>query len=207
MKRFLIVAALLAGCVGDVGEGKVKADVQDVPAEQAAEGAKAEATRLAIDPARSSLEALGAKITATHPIVFHTWSGNVALEGEQVQAVEFEVDVASLKSDSEKLDGHLVKEDFFFVAQYPKATFTSASVTPGSAVEGMTHTVAGDLTIRGKTKRVTFPAKITVGADTVAAETEFTVDRQDFEITYPGKPDDLVQDTVVLKIAMVAPRA
>ena len=33
------------------------------------------------------------------------------------------------------------------------------------------------------------------------------IDRQDFEITYPGKPDDLIQDNVVLTLSFVAPRS
>ena len=41
----------------------------------------------------------------------------------------------------------------------------------------------------------------------VTAKTEFVVNRQDFEVTYPGKPDDLVQDNVVLQVAFVAARA
>lgn len=198
----LLVAA---GCVGDVGEGKVKADVQDVPTE-AAPRAGAEGTELAIDASKSKLSALGAKITAKHPIVFHRWSGSVHVDGDTVNAVAFEVDVASLESDNKRLDAHLMKEDFLHTEVYPKATFASTAVVAGSDADGATHTVTGDLTIRGATKRVTFPAKITVGADAVAAEAEFTIDRQDFKVTYPGSKDDLVQDNVVMTIAFVAPR-
>src|SRR5690606_17731131 len=63
MKRFLIVAAFLAGCVGDVGEGKVKAEVQDVPVAEQAKGAEAApaTAQLDVDRAQSKIEALGAK--------------------------------------------------------------------------------------------------------------------------------------------------
>ena len=70
-----------------------------------------------------------------------------------------------------------------------------------------THTVTGDLVIHGMTKRVTFPATITVGADTVTAKTEFVVDRRDFGVIYAGKADDLVQDNVVLQVDLVAPKS
>ena len=66
--------------------------------------------------------------------------------------------------------------------------------------------VTGDLTIRGKTKRVSFPAKLGVGETEVSATTEFVIDRQDFDVAYPGRPDDLIQDNVLLQVDFVAPR-
>ena len=71
---------------------------------------------------------------------------------------------------------------------------------------GSTHSVTGNLTIRGKTKAVTFPAKIKVDAKGVEANAEFVINRKDFDVAYPGKPDDLIQDNVVLTIHAVAPR-
>lgn len=209
MKRFLIVAAFLAGCVGDVGEGKVKAEVQDVPVAEQAKGAEAApaTAQLDVDRAQSKIEALGAKITAKHPIVFHEWSGKAAMNGDALAAVEFEVQMASLESDDPRLTGHLKNEDFFHVEQFPTATFKSASIEAKAGENGATHVVTGDLTIRGNTKRVTFPAKVAVAADKVTASTEFTIDRKDFGVVYPGKPDDLVQDNVVLTIQLVAPRS
>ena len=53
----------------------------------------------------------------------------------------------------------------------------------------------------------TFPAKLEVAPDSVKASTEFVINRQDFAITYPGRPDDLVQDNVVLTLSFVAPRS
>jgi len=208
MKRVMIVAAFLAGCVGDVGEGKVKAEVQDVPAAEQAKPAEAAptTTQIDVDRAQSKIEALGAKITAKHPIVFHEWKGQVSLAGDQVAGVEFEVQMASLESDDERLTAHLKNEDFFHVEQFPTATFRSVSIEPKPGENGVTHMVGGDLTIRGNTKRVLFPAKIEVAADEVAASTEFTIDRKDFGVVYPGRPDDLVQDNVVLTISLVAPR-
>lgn len=201
---WLPLCALLVACVGDVGEGKVEATVQDPPANEAATGAQA-GTRLAVDVKQSKVSALGAKITATHPIDFHEWSGAVSLDGDKLTGVEFEVSVASLESDHPRLTDHLKAEDFLHVEKFPKATFKSSAITAASG-EGATHSVTGDLTIRGKTKRLTFPATIEIGEDAVRARTEFTINRQDFEVRYPGKPDDLVQDNVVLTINLVAPR-
>jgi len=53
---------------------------------------------------------------------------------------------------------------------------------------------------------VSFPATVTVAADSVTAQTEFVVNRKDFGIVYPGMPDDLIQDNVLMKISFVAKR-
>lgn len=222
MSRLLIGVVFLAACAQSPGEGKPKAEVSDVPAaEQPAATAMAvsgaaeaglpvpkidAATVLDVDRSQSKLGALGAKITAQHPIVFHKYDGKVGIDGDRVTAVAFAADVASLESDHPKLTQHLKAEDFLDVGRFPHATFASTEVKEGAATEGATHTVTGDLTIRGQTKRVTFPAAVQVGADRVTATSEFVIDRQDFGVTYPGKPDDLVKDEVLMQIAFVAPR-
>lgn len=202
-----LALVLTSACVADVGKGKVKADVQDVPTETTQKTDTADATTHAVDVSQSSIKALGAKITATHPIVFHTFEGSVKVAGDKLVGVSFSTDMATLEADHPKLTAHLKDKDFLDVATYPKATFESVAVEEGSKEAGeWTHTVSGDMTIHGQTKRITFPAKVAVGADKVSASTEFVLDRKDFGVTYPGKPDDLVQDNVRMNIDFVAPR-
>ncbi len=199
----LALGLTLTACVDDVGEGKEVAEVQEPVAEPVKEENAAPVTKLAIDPAVSSLKALGAKVTA----VFPDFSGEVALQGDELASVSFEVQTATLQTEPEKLQIHLTEEDFLFSEKYPTATFTSTAIKAGSDAEGMTHSITGNLNIRGKVKSLTFPAKVEVTADAVAANTEFVIDRQDFEITYEGRADNLVQDNVVLTIEFSAPRA
>jgi len=195
---------VLIGCVADVGSGKVAAEVSE-PAvtEPVPEASNGEV--LPIDTSASTLKALSAKVTATHPIVFHEWSGHAMVDGANLVDLEFSIEMASLESNHPKLTQHLLNEDFFWVEKYPHATFDAQEIKAGGEGEGITHTVTGDLTIRGKTKRVSFPATIVVDAGGVKANTEFTIDRQDFEVSYVGRADDLVQDKVVLTIELIAP--
>ena len=210
---YTMILLFIFACVDDVGKDKIAATVEAVPAAPAGPAAAVEAVaaptgagkELRIDKARSKIGALGAKITAKHPIEFHDFTGSVTLAGDAPIAVKFEVQIATLTSDQEKLTEHLKKEDFFHAEKFPTASFVSTGITAGGT--GGTHTVAGDLTIRGQTMRVTFPATIQVGASEVSANTEFVVNRQDFGVIYPGKADDLVQDNVVLTVKLVAPRA
>ncbi len=206
-----VLLLTIAACVEDVGKDKVAATVEDAPAEATkTEAAPVAGTPLVVDPAKSSIRAVGAKVTAEHPIDFKTFKGTVTVDGETVTAVEFAVEMASLEADHPKLTGHLKNEDFFHVEKFPKATFASTAVKAGAEADatakGFTHTVSGDLTLHGQTKRITFPATIEVGSAEVSAKTEFVLNRQDFGVTYPGRPDDLVQDNVRMTIAFVAPR-
>jgi polyisoprenoid-binding protein YceI len=164
------------------------------------------ATILQVDKAQSKVGALGAKITATHPVDFHEFAGNVGMDGDKVTGVAFAAKIASLESDHPKLTEHLKGEDFLWAERFPLATFASTAITPGGE-GGHTHTITGDLSIRGKTVAVKFPATIEVAPNQVSAKTEFVINRKDFDVVYPGKPDDLVQDNVVMKINLVAARA
>ena len=52
--------------------------------------------------------------------------------------------------------------------------------------EGATHTVTGNLKIRGVEKSVTFPAKITIGKDSIKTTADFKINRKDWGINYAG---------------------
>lgn len=213
---FCALPLLLAACVEDVGTGKTAATVNEpAPAPEAAAPAAPAApeggtpaapvgTAIAIDAARSKIHAVGAKITKKHDIDFDRWTGELRVDGGAVVGLSITVEMASLRADAEKLTGHLQSEDFFHVASFPTATFTSTAVTAAAGADGSTHTVTGDLTLRGTTKSVSFPATIAAADGTISAKTEFTINRQDWGISYPGKPDDLIQDNVVLTVELVA---
>jgi polyisoprenoid-binding protein YceI len=89
------------------------------------------------------------------------------------------------------------------VEKYPKATFTSTSIKPGGE-NGATHTVTGNLDLHGVTRSITFPAKISPSADAVDVDAEFVIKRKDFGIVYPGMPDDLIKDDVLIKLKLHA---
>lgn len=208
---FMVVAAGL-GLVGlgceDPAANKPKATVSSATPSGTANAATAPGGEaLSIDAKGSSIGFVGSKVTGSHPGTFPTFSGSVKLAGDKAEggSVSIEIDVASVKSDDEKLDGHLKGPDFFDVAKFPKATFASTEIKAGGD-KGATHTVTGNLTLHGVTKSVTFPATITVTGDAVSATSEFSINRKDFGIAYAGKADDLIRDDVVLKLSLKAPR-
>ena len=162
---------------------------------------------LTLAPETSTVAFVGSKVTKSHPGGFKSFTGTIAFDPAtpEKSQIKVDIDTSSLFADEEKLTGHLKSPDFFDVATYPKANFTSTEIKAGGE-NGATHTITGNLELHGVTKSVTFPATVTLGADTVAAKAEFAINRKDWKIVYPGMPDDLIRDEVVIKLDVKAPR-
>jgi polyisoprenoid-binding protein YceI len=194
---------IAAGCNNNPVENKSIAKV-----EQAVKVSEPPADALvsyAFSQSGSQFSFVGAKVTGKHAGAFGKFSGQIALVGNDAtkSSVKAEVDVASLSTDQEKLNGHLKSSDFFDVAKFPKAIFQSTKIERGGEA-GATHTVTGNLELHGVTKSIRFPAAITVTSDSVSVKSEFGINRKDFGIVYPGKPDDLIKDDVLIRLNLVA---
>lgn len=205
----LFVTGLLAvGCKNpgaEVAPAKVE-PAPDSKAEAAPSGDpdKATAGSLAINPSNSKIGFVGAKVTASHVGGFTDFSGKVDV-GDPIEAstIDLTIQTASLFADKEKLTKHLKSPDFFDVGKFPTATFRSTEIEK----DGAGHTISGDLTLHGVTKRISFPATISATDSEVSANAEFSINRQDFGIAYPGMPDDLIRDLVVIKLSLNLPRS
>jgi polyisoprenoid-binding protein YceI len=173
------------------------------PAQPAATGVET----LQADAAASSIGFTGSKVTGSHDGTFARFTATVTLHGGKAEgsSVSVDIDMGSLAIEPERLRGHLLSPDLFDAAQFPRATFASSAIVPATT-PGATHTVTGNLTLHGVTKSISFPATIRVNADSVEARAEFTLNRRDFGIVYPGMPDDLIRDEVPLRLALRAPR-
>lgn len=218
--RFAVPCALLfalAGCedpAADKPKATVSSAAPSAAAPTAAKPAEAKpaATKtgdaLAIDVAGSTVGFIGSKVTGKHEGKFEKFTGTVSLGADgkpEGGSVTVEIDMDSVKTDQEKLDGHLKAADFFDVGKFPKAKFTSSEVKAGGD-KGASHTITGELDLHGVKKTISFPATITVADDAVTATTEFAINRKDFGIAYEGKKDDLIRDDVVIKLNVKAPR-
>ncbi|MBM4358562.1 MAG: YceI family protein [Deltaproteobacteria bacterium] len=204
----LLLAPLLftlTACDNDPAKGKAQATVA---AATSAAPVAAGAAKLAFSNDGSKVEYVGAKITGKHAGGFGSFKGTVSLvDGNPEKSqVTVEIETASLTSDSDMLTGHLKGADFFDVAKFPKATFTSTAIKAGGS-GGATHTITGNLELHGVSKSVSFPATVRVGADSADVDAEFAINRKDFGIVYAGKPDDLIKDDVAIKLTVRAKKA
>lgn len=198
----LALLLLVSGCNTDPGKGKTQA-VAAAPVEApAAAPAATGAAKWQIKSDNSSIEFVGAKISDTHEGSFKDFSGQVeVVENDPTRSkVNLEIKIASLSIEPPKLAGHLLSPDFFEAEKFPTATFESTSIQK-TAKEGE-FTVIGNLTLRGVKKSISFPAQVKVGDAAVSANAEFSIQRKDFGIVYPGMPDDLIKESVLIRLKL-----
>ena len=202
----LTLCAFVLNCNNDPGKGKAQATVASATAAVTAPAAGA--VNYAFSNDGSKVEFVGAKITAKHEGSFGVFHGTIGLvDGDPSKStVSAEIDVASLTIEPAKLAGHLKSADFFDAQKFPKAKFASTAIQTGGA-NGATHTVTGNLELHGVTKSITFPAKVSVAGDQVSVDAEFAINRKDFSIVYPGAPDDLIKDDVLIKLSLHAKKS
>jgi len=187
-------------------------------AEKKAVGAGSEVKTSAykVDAGASTIKWVGKKVTGQHNGTIAIKEGDVRVAGDAVVGGNFVIDTTSITDldlDPEskaKLEGHLKSNDFFAVEQYPTANFEITGVQPMASGEN-THKVTGNLTIKGKTNALSFPAKISVTPEAVTAEaTGVAVDRTLFDIRYgsgkffKGLGDKVINDEFWLDIKLVA---
>lgn len=119
-------------------------------------------------------------------------------------SVKVTIPLASINSNVAKLDEHLQGADFFDVAQYPDATFTSTKVEKGAKAGALR--VTGDLTLHGVTKPVVLDVNVNKVADhpmwkapVVGFDATTTIKRTEFGIS---KYAPMVSDDIKIRITI-----
>ena len=172
-----------------------------------------------VDAANSTFGWHARKVTGEHFGIVKIAKGSIFRNKGVLNGGEFEMDMTSI-ADTDitsaeyraKLDGHLKSEAFFDVAKFPKATFKIKIWAPIAEAkpDGANYYVKGDLTIKGITKEISFPAKVNVGENTITASADFNIDRTDFGLKYnsakfdPGIGDKMVYDEFNVQINLIA---
>ena len=101
----------------------------------------------------------------------------------------------TIKADSvdtkiAKRDGHIRSADFFDTEKHPNITFKSTSIKSKGDKK---YEVTGDFTLRGVTKKITFPAtyrgQVTdpYGNTRIGFEAKVTIDRRDYGVAWSSK--------------------
>lgn len=202
----LAIVALVGACPkGDVAAGDPATTAPSAPL--TATPPTSAGVKYSFDDAGSKITWVGKKITGKHDGAFQKFKGAADVVAADLSkgSVAVVIDMNSITTDSPKLITHLKSDDFFSAAKFPHAKFTSTSVTPVPPGSGAaTHTVNGNLEIKGVTKPVTFPATIAVTDTTASLDGDMTINRQDFGVAYKGKPDDLIEDNVTIHLEIRA---
>jgi polyisoprenoid-binding protein YceI len=172
-----------------------------------------------VQPQLSKLGWEGKAVTHGHNGTAEFSSGEILVRGNQIVGGTVTVDMKTLKAtditDAEnnaKFMGHINSDDFFSTAKNPTATFKIKSVTPikGAAADANNVNITGDLTIKGITNTVTFPAKAGVKNGVAAASGVATINRTKYDIKYGSKSffegigDKAIYDDFTLSFNVIA---
>lgn len=163
-----------------------------------------------VDASKSSITWVGKKLTGSHNGTIDLQSGVLSFNGKKLAGGNFVIDMTTIKDadKSANLEKHLKADDFFGTDKFASSTFTIKKV----AGNGNTVNVTGDLTIKGITNSITFPATLvwnTDGSVTASAD-KVSVDRTKFGIKYKSKSifpdvgDKMINDEFELAIKLVA---
>lgn len=135
-------------------------------------------------------------------------SGAVLFENGQLKAGTFYfdmnvIDAEDMNGDAKGkkyLENHLKSDDFFDTGKYPTAVFKLTSIKPISG--NYNYRITGKLTIKNKTKTISFPAKITKKGDGYDFRSaQFTFDRHDFDMNYDTFEDMFISDDVEMNVS------
>jgi polyisoprenoid-binding protein YceI len=157
-------------------------------------------------------KALGKK----HNGVMGSTSGTILVdENRQLVGGEFTIDMSTIRvldlkgDNAEKLKNHLSSEGFFDVENYPTASFVITNIEPSEA-EDATHTISGNLEMKGETKNISFDAEVSQASGVYAATAEFEIDRTEWGVNeMSGKffeelGDNAVSDAITLRLDLEA---
>ncbi len=108
------------------------------------------------------------------------------------------VDVASINTGNGTRDAHLRKAEYFDVIKYPRISFISTKIVSSSS--GGTYVFEGNITIRGVTKKVSFPFTAISKGDGYLLEGTFKIDRRDFGV---GGKSMVLSDKLTVSLAVV----
>lgn len=209
----LVAAASLAACKDNKKTSEAAGEV--------AQATEASAT-YAVDAAASTLGWSGSKVVSgNHNGTIAIENGELKVEESNLVAGNFTINMKTIKDidledveQNAKLVGHLSSPDFFNVDSFPTATF---EITKVAALEGdkdgNTHTISGNLTLKGNTREISFPAKVTIteGAITATAKTE--INRLEWNVMWGNENDNaaraflkenFVSNTIGLDINLTA---
>ena len=148
---------------------------------------------------------------SSHNGVVNVKNGNVLMKNNQIVGGTFVLDMTSINATDlsgeyqTKLNNHLKNGDFFETDKFPTAVYKISSVKKNSD-KAFPFMVYGNLTAKGKTNPVAFPAKIALdkGVLTISSD-KFTFDRQKFDIAYQSTAQDVViKDDIDMKIMVTA---
>jgi polyisoprenoid-binding protein YceI len=202
------IAPLFSGCGGPVKEeNKNSASASSLSLHVDNE------KYVVIDPKESVVEWKGSMLIGSdnHTGYVYISKGEMMIENGQLVGGIAEVDMNTIEDKDHGSDNNLINHlkdpDFFDVKKFP---FSTIAITRVASINAEDKEITGNLTIRGITHPVTFPAKMEVKDGIVKANGKLVIDRTKWGVRYKsGKfydylADKAIADSVEFNIKIVA---
>ncbi|MDP2415736.1 YceI family protein [Daejeonella sp.] len=190
MKKLFSFTILLAGTILMMSFNPIKEDVYT------------------LDAANSSIGWSAKKVGGGHTGTVKITEGSLVYNGKSLQKGVFLMDMSSITSDNARVTTHLKSPDFFSAEKNPSSKFEITKVTAAGKER---VNIAGNLTIKGITHPLTFPATVKQGKGVVVAVASgIRVDRTKYDIKFRSKTffgdigDKAIDDEFELNINLTA---
>lgn len=188
----LIMTPWILGCRGPVKEVN-KDNVLTSPVSPVSAG-----QQYNIDTSQSVVIWRGGMLMGTnsHTGYVHISKGALMIQNGQLSGGTAEIDMNTIEDENHGRDNGLVKHlkdpDFFDVKWFPVSRI---EITKAEPRNGEDTKVTGNLTIKGITRAVTFPARVEVKDGIAKANSKLVIDRTQWGVRYKsGKFFDLLAD-------------
>ncbi|MFN8711227.1 MAG: YceI family protein [Bacteroidota bacterium] len=130
----------------------------------------------------------GKKAIGSHTGNIKITAGNIKLDSNMISG-EFVIDMKSItctditdSSNNKDFVGHMMADDFFGVAANPTAKISLKKIA--ALDDKSNYLITADLTIKGITNEITFPAHIVTEAGRMSVSADIVVDRTRWGIIY-----------------------
>lgn len=190
----LMIAPLFFGCGGPVtGENKNKAPASSLSLHVGNE------KYFILDMKESVVAWTGSSVHGKHEGYAYISKGELMIENGQLMGGTVEVAMNTIENGSHRSDNNLINHlkgpDFFDVEKFPFSTIAITRVAPINVED---KEITGNLTIKGITHPVTFPARIEVKGGIVKASGKLVIDRTLWDVRYKsGKFFDILKDQAI----------
>ena len=165
-----------------------------------------------INTEASNIKWIGKKILGQHNGQVKIQSGTLTVKNNAISGGEFTIDMKSITCDdltdadyNKKLIGHLTSSDFFNVEAYPTATLKITKVLKNTKIAN-TYNLTANLTVKGITKSITFPATFKKVGNVFEGNAKITLDRTKWDIKYgsssffEGLGDKAIKNEIELNV-------
>lgn len=162
-----------------------------------------------VNLSESSFSWSAKKVLSGHTGKVAIKSGQINIANGQMENTSFVMDMTTISDDdnSEALVNHLNSADFFDTANFPEANLNIISISGGTDNQ---YNVEADLTIKGITNRISFPAEIVTEENLLTGKAFFEINRTLWDIRYNSASvlsdlgDKAIDDMIQFKIEIKA---